>query len=98
MPDQVPESMKRARVRSMLALAAESALAFQTSFLGRTVDVLWERSGGQGEWAGLTDNYLRVLAESDEDLTNTIRPVRLLGRTERGLQGVLVRLEGPDGR
>ncbi len=98
MPDQVPEFVKRARVRSMLALAGESALAFQTSFLGRTVDVLWERSGGRGGWTGLTDNYLRVLAESDEDLTNVIRPARLLGWTERGLQGVLVGSGGPDGR
>jgi threonylcarbamoyladenosine tRNA methylthiotransferase MtaB len=89
MPDHVPDSVKRARSPAMLALADESALAFRKSFFGRTLDVLWERSGRRGEWVGLTDNYLRVLARSEENLTNTIRPVRLVGCTDRELQGMI---------
>jgi hypothetical protein len=56
--------------------------------------VLWEsaRRAGDGLLCeGLTDNYIRVFAHSNADLSNRIVPVRLRGRGEvkEGLWGDL---------
>jgi len=76
-------------VAQMLAIARESATAFHRRFLGRTMDVLWER-GKAGSWSGLTDNYIRVEAASHQDLHNRILPVRLSSLMEDGLHGELL--------
>ena len=81
--DQVAEPEKRARMGEMLALSAESALAFRQSQLGSVRPALWERaSGSRGVWSGLTDNYLRVRAATNFPLANRITNVRL-----RALEG-----------
>ena len=75
---QVAEPEKRARMGEMLALSAESAFRFRESQLGAVRPVLWERSSGSGSvWSGLTDNYLRVRADSDLPLSNQITNARL---------------------
>lgn len=89
MPALVPPGAKEKRVAQMLAIARESATAFHRRFLGRTMDVLWER-GKAGSWSGLTDNYIRVEAASPQDLHNLLLPVRLCGLTADGLRGRLL--------
>jgi threonylcarbamoyladenosine tRNA methylthiotransferase MtaB len=75
-PEQVIDKVKRQRSQRMLTLARESAQSFNKRFLGKTMPVLWEQQIG-GIWSGLTDNYIRVYTESDEDLTNKLLPVKL---------------------
>jgi len=89
MPERVGDGVKRERSRKMLALAVESAQNFRQRFLGKTMAVLWEKQTG-GVWTGLTDNYIRVYAKSEEDLTNKLLPVRLMEILpgEIGLKGV----------
>jgi len=85
MSEQVPEPVKRARVRRLLALALELRADFETRFQGRVMPVLWESARpaeGGLVWEGLTDNYVRVLASSSTDLRNRILPARLDGRRE----------------
>jgi threonylcarbamoyladenosine tRNA methylthiotransferase MtaB len=76
MPERVGDGVKRERGQRLLALARERAQSFRQGFLGKTMAVLWERQAG-GVWAGLTDNYIRVYAKSNEDLTNKLLPARL---------------------
>jgi threonylcarbamoyladenosine tRNA methylthiotransferase MtaB len=76
MSNQVGDRLRRERSQRMLALAGESARNFRQKFLGKTMPVLWEKQSG-GVWSGLTDNYIRVYARSDEDLTNRLLPVKL---------------------
>ena len=80
--------MKAERVEQMLGIARHSASAFHRRFIGRTMDVLWEDAAGN-RWSGLTDNYLRVQASSEQDLHNRIFPVRLRELTAHGLSGEL---------
>jgi threonylcarbamoyladenosine tRNA methylthiotransferase MtaB len=89
MPDRVPAKVIAERRRLMLALAAGSLREFQRRFCGRTMDVLFEQRSG-GAWSGLTGNYIRVYAESADDLTNRILPVRLGGEYRDGLKGDIV--------
>jgi threonylcarbamoyladenosine tRNA methylthiotransferase MtaB len=76
MPQQVEDRLKRERSRRMLALGRACLHSFRQGFLGKTLMVLWEKESG-GVWSGLTDNYIRVYAKSDKDLTNKLLPVRL---------------------
>lgn len=76
MPHQVEDKPKRERSRRMLALARACLRNFRRKFLGKTLMVLWEKESC-GIWSGLTDNYIRVYAKSDEELTNQLRLVRL---------------------
>jgi len=77
MPDQVGDRIKHERSQKILALARDSAQNFRQQFLGKTMMVLWEKRSGDGVWSGLTDNYIRVYAKSDKDLTNKLLPVKL---------------------
>ena len=90
MPDQVPPPVKAERARAMRAVAAASARSFRQRFVGRTMDVLWERSrpGEEGRrWSGLTGNYLRVETVRDADLRNRLLSTRLVALTAGGLRG-----------
>jgi len=89
MPDQVSPQTKKERAKRMCAIARQSANAFQRRFLGRTLDVLWEKQKA-GQWNGLTDNYIRVWVASSQNLANRIVPARLLEWTNQGLCGELV--------
>ncbi len=90
--DHVEPHVKAERVARLLRLAETSSDDFRRGQLGSTRPVLWESTresdDGDSEQVGLTDNYVRVIAASDRDLTNTITGARLLR-----LEGDLVRAE-----
>lgn len=85
MRDQVPDAIKRKRSAVMREIDIRCGRAVRRAHLGQVRPVLWEGEGrealdpGTRVWTGLTDNYLRVLAEvpADVDLHNRITPVRL---------------------
>jgi threonylcarbamoyladenosine tRNA methylthiotransferase MtaB len=96
MPNQVPYSEKKRRSEAMIALARRSSKAFRRRFIGRNLEVLWEGRVRVGRkerrsWFGLTDNYIRVVTESEKDLTNTITPTQLVALTEDGVRGEVIR-------
>jgi len=79
---QVEVIKKRERTGEMLELAATAAREVRIGSLGQTRPVLWEPGKGRdagGIWSGLTDNYLRIKAQSDRDLGNVITDARLTG-------------------
>ena len=79
---QVEVIKKRERTGEMLELAATAAREFRLGSLGQTRPVLWEPGKGRdagGIWSGLTDNYLRVKAQSDRELGNVITDAHLIG-------------------
>jgi threonylcarbamoyladenosine tRNA methylthiotransferase MtaB len=91
LPGQVPHPVRKQRSAQMRRVLAESAAAYRARFVGSTLPVLWESTRGLGpqgwELSGLTDNYLRVTAQSPEPLWNCISAVTLTGMAEGGLQG-----------
>ncbi|MCY4411689.1 MAG: tRNA (N(6)-L-threonylcarbamoyladenosine(37)-C(2))-methylthiotransferase MtaB [Caldilineaceae bacterium] len=83
---QVPKASKQERSRRMHQVAARTGQLERIRNVGTTRPVLWEGSGQQlTDQAdtvllnGLTDNYLRVMAQAPAglDLGNKITPVRL---------------------
>lgn len=86
MPEQISDAVKKERSNDMLALSKESVQAFQQSFIGKTMDVLWEQKS-PGVWNGLTGNYIKVYAKSGKSLTNLILPVNLVRLYRDGVWG-----------
>jgi len=84
MSGQVAPPVKKARSRAVVEVGRRSAEAFRRAFLGRTLEVLWERQtkdsgpGPKPLWSGLTDNYLRVRTHQETNLYNTITRTRLI--------------------
>ena len=89
MPDPVDPAVRKQRAQRVRAIGQEGSVAFRRQFLGCRLPVLWERSTSGGRWSGLTDNYIRVFAESDHDLSNTIRSARLVALEPNGMIGRL---------
>lgn len=77
MTGQISDKIKKERSREMLTLAKESALQFKENFAGTSMEVLWEKQTEDGEWSGVTANYIRVYARSDKNLSNKLLPTEL---------------------
>ena len=78
----VDDEIKRERMSRMLELAADSHRRFREDQVGTVRGVLWEPQPTGPEaswWTGLTDNYIKVRAESGRDLGNAITRARLTG-------------------
>lgn len=86
MPGHVSPDVKKERTERMLEAAARAEEAFRRAHLGTTATVLWEKPR-DGVGQGLTDNYLRVLAEEGAALWNRFTEVELVGLAEDGVQG-----------
>ena len=90
LPDQVSPQVKAQRARVIRKTASTSQQAFSQSYIGRTLDVLWEAEKERREgtfWSGLTDNYLRVYTRSSADLSNRLVPTRLVATAGNDLLG-----------
>ena len=75
MPEQIPGPIAQERSRRLHELGQRLMSDFHAQFVGRRLQVLWEDAENHGHslrWSGLTDNYIRVLTETDNevDLTN----------------------------
>ena len=78
LPDQVSGEISSRRSNLMQECGAILDRRFRKSVLGKTFPVLWETwDPATSCCSGLTDNYVRVVIESDENLHNQIRMVRL---------------------
>jgi len=97
LPLHVADATKAARAKKMQGIADNAARVFASRFIGREMQVLWEsRETGdrgaeeQGRWLGHTDNYIRVVAESDGNLHNRILGAVLDRAIEDGAMATLV--------
>ena len=88
MPGQHPNAVKEDRSRRAIAVAEEMTLAYRTSLVGTTQEVLFEEPSDE-YFTGHAPNYVRIYARG-EDLHNQVRPVRITGVHEDGLLGEIV--------
>jgi len=78
LPGRVARQVGEARARQMRELGAQQAFRFRQRFVGREMAVLWEQRRRDGLWAGLTDNYLRIVTSTANDLHNRLTATRLV--------------------
>jgi len=94
MKGQIPEVVKKQRLKKMLSLARESRSDFNRRFLKQTMSVLWE-TRYEGIWQGLTDNYLKIYTKSAQDLSNRLLRTKLIELGGDGMWGELIPLQPP---
>lgn len=70
---QVDENVKKYRVNKLLELGKELTENYKNKFIDKEVDVLFESYDNKKKiYHGLTENYLDVFMESEENLINEI--------------------------
>ena len=78
MSDQIEKAVKIERSHRLIELSEKLEHAFREKFVNSRMDVLFEEKMTDDKYEGLTENYIKVVVESDEDLHNQIRTVKLL--------------------
>ena len=87
-PKVAPAVIKERR-RIMGELAQRKRRMFYKEHIGHTENVLFEEKK-EGNWSGLTGNYIRVTVNFDGDLDNQIRPVRLTAANNDFMEGEIL--------
>ncbi|HZQ05222.1 MAG TPA: tRNA (N(6)-L-threonylcarbamoyladenosine(37)-C(2))-methylthiotransferase MtaB [Anaerolineae bacterium] len=91
LPLPVSDLIKDARAKAMQRVADASLRRFTGRFVGRTLSVLYEEDeNAPGVWSGYTDNYIRVVTRSRENMANRIVPTRLVEAVEDGARGEIL--------
>ena len=91
MPDQVPESVKAARLAALQALLGHQARAFNASKVGATVPVLFAETGRKpGQLIGKTPWLQSVHADGTPRLIGRVVDVRLTAGHANSLAGEVV--------
>jgi threonylcarbamoyladenosine tRNA methylthiotransferase MtaB len=85
MKGQIHGDISRQRAEQMRAALQLSEFEFVKGMAGKSLDALWERAGKNTQQGytlhGLTDNYIKVIAQADSDRWNKLDKV-LITRVE----------------
>ena len=86
----VHPTVKKARMQDLLSLGQAKLQCFMEDQLGTFNEVLFEKKNKAGLWEGYTSNFLKVQLQSDDDLKNKIKEVKLISLQEAALQAELI--------
>lgn len=77
--DTVPPQDKEIRSKKLIELNEKYERKFMENFIGKSEEVLFEQKYKNKEnwYEGYTKNYLRVIAESDTDITGEIKKINI---------------------
>ena len=90
MEDQVDPSTKHDRSEKLLQLNEENFNKFGQKMLDKEFNVLFEQKVGDNKYEGLTENYVKVIVESDNDISEQILKVKIKDVKNEFLEGILV--------
>lgn len=88
-PDQVEPRVRFTRSEMLRVLSLKKRNVFHQSFVGKTVDVLFESDQDKGTMTGLTSEYVRVKVRTDRDLVNQLLPVKITRADHEACEGFL---------
>lgn len=91
MPFQVDGNLKEERSKALIELNHRNEVEFMEGFIGRTMSVLYEEkvSGSDNSYVGYTENYLKVITESSEDISGKIVPTKVVAVEAEHMLGKL---------
>ena len=90
MENQVDPSTKHERSEKLLQLNEENFNKFGQKMLDKEFNVLFEQKVGDNKYEGLTENYVKVIVESDNDISEQILKVKITDVKNEFLEGILV--------
>lgn len=85
MSGQVPEQVKTERSEKLMALETELGEVYREQFFGKATKVLFEESillNGTMYQIGYNERYVRIVAETADDLSNRIATVKIVKKAE----------------
>ncbi len=88
-PNPVEPRIRFTRSEMLRNLSVRKRRAFYQSFVGKTVDVLFESDHESGLVTGLTSEYVRVKVRTNQQLVNRLLPVTLVGADHEACEGYL---------
>lgn len=74
---KIPSSEIQRRALVLRKLSDQKKEAFVEQFQNQTLNVLFEKNVSENHWEGYSENYIRVSVESDRNLKNEIRTVKI---------------------
>ncbi len=79
LPNPVSASIKKERSRQLHTLTKSMRQTFLNDHIEKTHSVLWEAQNENNNWAGYTDNFIRVELKTDNtsDLENHISKIKI---------------------
>lgn len=92
MPNQIDGNIKEERSRKLIELSDKNEKEYNETYIGKEVEVLFEEPHVENEiryMKGHTTNYLVVKVETNENLENEIKRVKITGLDGLELVGVL---------
>jgi threonylcarbamoyladenosine tRNA methylthiotransferase MtaB len=93
MDGQVRKDVKKNRTRRLIELGKRLSLVFHRRYEGRQLSVLWERAEksdlNDGGWIGYSENYIRIRANSSDELSNQITQAIAFEPTPEGMKGTI---------
>lgn len=81
MPNQIDGNIKEERSKKLIELSDKNEIEYNQKYIGKDLDVLFEEfhvEDGVKYMKGHTTNYIAVLVETDENLKNEIRNVKII--------------------
>ena len=90
MENQVDPSTKHDRSEKLLQLNEENFNKFGQKMLDKEFNVLFEQKVGDNKYEGLTEKYVKVIVESDNDISEQILKVKIKDVKNEFLEGILV--------
>ena len=82
MPNQIDGNIKEERSRKLIDLSNKNEKEYNEEYIGKEVEVLFEEphmQDGKKYFKGHTTNYLVVKVQTEENLENEIRQVKIAG-------------------
>ena len=82
MPNQIDGNIKEERSRKLIELSDKNEMEYNKKYIGKEVEVLFEEphmENGKRFMKGHTTNYLVVKMETEENLDNVLKRVRIAG-------------------
>ena len=79
--NKVAENIKKIRAKKLINISDKLEKEYLKKFLGRELNILCEKkilANGTKKYFGYTENYLKVLVESEDDLINQILKIKLI--------------------
>lgn len=98
LPEQVAEDVKAIRLRQLQELLDEQRHAFDASFVGKTLPVLFEKPGRHaGQQVGKSPYLQAVYVDGPAGLVGSVASVRILAAMSNSLNGSVASTEGNSG-
>ncbi len=88
--NQIHHAVKKERVKTLMMFGDAKLNLFSEDQIGKKTKVLFERRNKQGMFEGYSSNFVRVMVDTNQDLSNEIREVFISKMVGDKLFGELV--------